>query len=230
MKRLTALFAAAAAAVSCAAAEVVVLDFNDLDGGDVVRAQYDGVRIFGRRVLPDGTILRNVNRAMIFDTGELTGQDADLFGPFTSEDGQSTYDAGNILIVSEDGDGSDPDDSASGGRLVFRFDEAVTFLGFNAFDINAAESIELRLFGIDGALITSITNGGRTVGDNGYISFMDLEVAGVARAVFRLSGSGGIGDITFDTTPVPVPGAALLFAPAIAGFGLARRRRAAQSA
>ena len=227
MKRLTAAIAAAAAAFSAASAEIVVLDFDDLDGGDVVRTQYDGVRIFGRRVMRDGTTLRGVNRAMVFDSHVLTGEDDDLVGPFRSEDGQTTYDPGNVLIVSEDGDGSDPDDSASGGRLVFRFDAPVTFLGFNAFDINATEAITLRLYGLDGALLARVTNGNRTVGDNAYLSFMNLNVPGVARAVFAMSGSGAIDDITFDTAPVPVPGAMLLFAPAVVGLRLARRRRAA---
>ena len=225
MKRLATALAAAAAALSAASAEVVVLNFDDMDGGDIVTNQYEGVRIFGRRVMRDGTILRNVDRAMVFDTGRLTGEDDDLVGPSASEDGRTSYDPGNVLIVSEDGDAGDPDDSASGGRLVFRFDEAVTFLGFNAFDINATESITLQLYGLDGALLATVTNGDRTVPDNAYLSFGGLDVAGVARAVFVLSGSGAIDDVMFDAAPVPVPAAAFLFAPALAGLGLARGRR-----
>ena len=227
MKLLAPLAACAAALFSTAAAEIVVLDFNDLDGGDVVRNQYRddfGVRIRGRRLV-GGDILRGADRAMIYDTGTLTGEDDDLVGPFTSEDGRTTYDPGNILIVSEDGFGEDPDDSASGGRIVLTFDDAVTFLGFNAFDINDDEGITLRLFGMDGALLAVVTNGMRTVPDNGYLAFEGLNVAGVTRAVFTLTGSGGIDDISFDTAPVPVPGALVLFGTAMAGGVLARRRR-----
>lgn len=218
---------ASLAAASTASAEVVVLDFDDLQGGEVVTTQYEadyGVRIRGRRTLPSGT-LRNVDRAMVFDTRQLTGQDDDLVGPFTGEDGTGSYAAGNILIVSEDGVNADPDDSWSGGRLVLTFERAVTFLGFNAFDINGAETISLRLFGEDGELMPAVTNGMRTVGDNGYLAFDGLDVAGVTRAVFVLSGSGGIGDIAFDTAPVPVPGALVLFGTALAGAAAARRKR-----
>ena len=225
MKTIITAAAATLALVGTAAAGTVVIDFEDRAGGDIVTNQYEGVRIQGRRVLPDGTILRGQDRAMIYDTRVLTGGDADLVGPFIGEDGVMLLDPDNILIVSEDGDAADPDDSGSGGRIVFDFDEAVTFQGFNAFDINDGEGLVVQVFGLGGELIARLTNGDRTSPDNGYMAFEDLMIEGASRIAFVFSSSGGIDDIAFDTAPVPVPAAALLFATGAGGL-FARRKRA----
>lgn len=226
IKTLTVTAAAVAALVGTAQAGTVVIDFEDRAGGDVVTGQYEGVTVRGRRVLRDGTILTGEDRAMIFDTSVLTGGDRDLVGPFIGQDGVMTLDPGNILIVSEDGDAGDPDDSGSGGRIVFDFDEAVTFQGFGAFDINDGEGLVVRVFGLGGELIARFTNEDRTSPDNGYMSFQDLAIEGVGRIAFRFSSSGGIDDLMFDTpNAVPVPAAALLFATGAGGL-FARRKLA----
>lgn len=226
IKTLTTAVAAIAALAGAAHAGTVVIDFEDRTSGDVVTDQYEGVTVRGRRVLRDGTVLSRVDRAMIFDTSVLTGQDGDLLAPFIGEDGVMTLDPGNILIVSEDGDAGDPDDSGSGGRIVFDFDEAVTFQGFNAFDINDGEGLVVRAFDLGGELIARFSNEDRTSPDNGYMTFQDLAIEGVGRLSFRFSSSGGIDDLMFDTPDaVPVPAAALLFATGAGGL-FARRKLA----
>ncbi len=60
---------------------------------------------------------------MLFDSADWTGGDSDL----------AATDMGNVLIVSEDGDATDPDDNARGGMLIFNFDrptrvESLVFL------------------------------------------------------------------------------------------------------
>ena len=220
MTRLLAAAASLAAFIGTASAGTVVLDFDTLSAGDVVTTQYAGVTITGNEA-------RRGHGAMVFDSRNATGGDRDLAGPFLSEDGQSTYAPGNILILSEDGDSTDPDDSARGGTITLDFAQAVTFGGFNAFDINGAESITLELYDATGILVASFDNGSRTVADNGFLSFQRLCVENVSRAVFILAGSGAIDDISFDAAPVPVPAAGLLFATGLAGAGFARRRRAA---
>ena len=73
--------------------------------------------------------------AMVFDSSSPTGNDVDLGTPNESFGGpgvgrkgvkgrlfENDQTKGNLLIVSEDGDGSDPDDDWNGGVLVFEFD------------------------------------------------------------------------------------------------------------
>lgn len=58
------------------------------------------------------------NQAMIFDSANPTGGDGDLAtGPGTN----IPESLGNLLIISEDMDASDPDDSRYGGTFVFDF-------------------------------------------------------------------------------------------------------------
>ena len=52
---------------------------------------------------------------MIFDSANPTGGDDDL--------GSDTL--GGVLIISEDGDSTDPDDNAAGGSICFDFDDVV---------------------------------------------------------------------------------------------------------
>jgi hypothetical protein len=60
------------------------------------------------------------NGAMIFDSGNPTGGDSDLGGDY-----------GMVMIISEDGDASDPDDNLWGGRITFDFDfEVPAFVNF----------------------------------------------------------------------------------------------------
>jgi len=122
--------------------EPVHIDFNDLQAGDVVDTQFVGVTISGQR---DGDAETSENDAMIFDSDSPTGGDRDL----------GYDDQGNILIVSEDNDSSDPDDEAHGGSLSFAFDEPSEVLSINVLDIEEDEGF-IDLFDVDGELIDSI--------------------------------------------------------------------------
>ena len=66
------------------------------------------------------------NRAMIFNSSAPTGGDNDL----------RTESQGQIVILSEDGDSRDPDDSAHGGSLRFHFSGAITVESFILVDID----------------------------------------------------------------------------------------------
>ena len=92
--------------VSFVAPSCVTEDFESLNVGDIVSNQLPGVTVFGASNSNSG------NMAMIFDSANPTGGDTDL----------ASATAGLILIISEDGDSSDPDDDASGGTFIFDFD------------------------------------------------------------------------------------------------------------
>jgi hypothetical protein len=221
-----AILAAAAVALSAgasASASVTTLSFDDgtVASGDIVGAQYAGVTIFGERGQGNGT---NGNAAMIFDSDVLTGGDTDLVGPFLDASGLNPRDDfGNILIITEDFDSSDPDDNGRGGTIELVFDAAQTFLGFDLLDIDGNEEFEAFFYDSADNLIDSLLRDGAP-GNNRYESIA-LNIIGVKRAVFSFASTGAIDN--FQYSAVPVPGAALLFVTGLLGTAVARRRRAA---
>ena len=144
-----------------------------------------------------------------------TGRDRDLFFP----------EFGNILIISEDNDFNDPDDSRDGGTIIASFDSLVTNITLTLLDIerprgrNAqGNSVSAFLDGTQVALFDNLSSGNN--------ESLRLSLGEVIADEIRisLSGSGAIGTIT--STPVPVPAALPLF---LSGLGLVafRRRKAA---
>ena len=131
------------------------IDFDTiggLNGGDRIGTyKKDGV------ALPSGlqpwsafgvtveTLLRSqlnfhYHGAMIFQSSDAdgnptwTGQDEDLKTPgYHSTNDEARH---NILIVSEDGDATDPDDDAQGGVIVFQFDTEREIHSVDLIDID----------------------------------------------------------------------------------------------
>ncbi|MEO1616479.1 MAG: SdrD B-like domain-containing protein [Planctomycetota bacterium] len=151
------------------------VDFEGSAAGEVVSTQIPGVVISGKSNRDPNA----GNRAMIFDSSNPSGGDVDLGtpnvafgGPGMGSGGDSNNVAlGNILIISEDGDSSDPDDDAQGGVFTFSFDEPVTVDYLELLDIDSNES--------GGSVVTLTTEAGQqtiaipTAGNN---SFQRLEV------------------------------------------------------
>ena len=151
------------------------LDFEgkDLMAGDIITDQFEGVTIstaseFG---------------AMLFDTEKPTGSDFDL----------KTNDQGHVLIVSEDGDASDPDDAASGGTLSFEFDELVGVSGLGLLDIEKKGN-SITFYDEDSSIIETVKI--PSLG-NGSFQQLDFDVMGVASMDISLVGSGAITGIDF---------------------------------
>ena len=139
--------------------ETIVFDFetdasgSQLQAGDIIDDDYAGLGL---------TISANQRRsktdlAMIFDSNNPTGGDDDL--DYSGSDDNR----GNILIISEDGDQSDPDDSAKGGRITFNFDEPVDLKSVIALD--AERGGVFKAFDDEGNLIGKVRFKG--TGDNG---------------------------------------------------------------
>ena len=159
--------------------EPTVVDFEGtgLVAGTVVTEQFEGVTIttdteFG---------------AMLFDTGKPTGGDSDL-----ASDG-----LGNVLIISEDGDSTDPDDNAAGGTLSFEFDDLVGSLRVGLLDIDEDGSSITLLDEFDTVIETfEIPH----LGNNSIQTLSLGDIGEVARIDVFLSGSGAITDIAFIPT------------------------------
>ena len=184
------------------------IDFDsDAAGNGLTRGQRitDQWAAWGVHITTDDPIN---NPAMIFDSAQPTGGDGDLGTPNQSFDGPGIGSGGNsnsqfansiaqsnVLIISEDNDASDPDDNASGGTLIFTFDNAVMLDEIRLLDIDQGESLFVRLYDAAGAEISSTSSAGSS-GGNGF-HVVDLSATGVARMEVELTGSGAITDVIF---------------------------------
>ncbi|MDT0683954.1 Hint domain-containing protein [Roseicyclus sp. F158] len=160
--------------------------FESLHKGDLVSNQYEeyGVRISSAD--PN-------HPPMIFDTAHPTGGDYDL----------GTHYQGKALILSEDGDSSDPDDNAGGGTIALDFASPSEVNSFRVIDTEEGGTV--KFFAADGSLIRSaeLPHTG-----NGGICEVNFGVEDVSRMEITLNGSGAIddvcytiGDTEFDDTP-----------------------------
>ncbi|MEM7507266.1 MAG: SdrD B-like domain-containing protein [Pseudomonadota bacterium] len=165
----------------CDDPDAVLIDFNDLNAGDTVDNQFPGVTITAQRRDDDPD---SENDAMVFDSANPTGGDTDL----------ATANQGNVLIVSEDNDASDPDDNI-GGSVEFVFDNAVDLRDIKVIDTEEGGTIEL--FDRDGNLIDTVAI--PQIGD-GEIDQVLIDTTGVVRMVVTLNGSGAIDDICYIPT------------------------------
>ncbi len=159
-------------------------DGNALAKGTVIDGEFAGFGISVTTNDPDD------NPAMIFDTAMPTGGDDDLqtpgYGP-----GNNTA-LGNVLIISEDGDSSDPDDNNNGGTLTFTFAEDTEIASVGLLDIDQNETATATVFDGDGDEITSVMVDG--VGDNG-VQRIALDAMGVRRLEIELSSTGAVTDL-----------------------------------
>ena len=164
-----------------------------------------------------------VNAAMIFDSNNPTGGDVDLGSPNETcnnpgpgigaggEKGQSfencPLDAGqplldNVLIISEDLDPSDPDDSARRGTQITvdfsQLEGVVTLFSISLLDLEQ-RTASVQIFDESDNLLFQLTPVPPT-GDNGLatIEFNGPGgVSGVARMAVLLDGSGSMDTVVF---------------------------------
>ena len=151
------------------------LDFegDDLESGTVITDQFDGITIatdteFG---------------AMLFDTDNPTGGDADL----------ASDDLDNVLIISEDGDSSDADDNGDGGVISVAWDSLVGVFSVGLLDIDEPGST-LNFYGDDDSLLETIEI--PAMENNGFQT-LTLGIDNVARMELDLVGSGALTDIEY---------------------------------
>jgi hypothetical protein len=128
------------------------------------------------------------DKAMIFDSAFPTGMDSDLKTPGTGVD--NTVPKGNILIVSEDGNSSEPDDCAQSGVLKFKFtpDAFVSSIGL----LDHEEGARILVFNSSG---DSYAINVPATSNNGYASIPINDV--VTRINVKLRGSGAVTELEY---------------------------------
>ena len=159
-----------------------VIDFetdgfgNLLAAGDIIDTEYQNLGL---------TISATQYGAMIFDSANPTGGDSDLSIPGLD----------NILIISEDGNSSEPDDNAHGGTITFTLDNPVNIRSIDLVDIEET----------GGTVVTTDINGEVTStpinnpGDNSFQTLM-INDSNVTEVEVNLAGSGAISGLEFDET------------------------------
>lgn len=162
---------------------------TNLDGGVIALSAFD--------------LTGTPKEAMVFDSSSPTGDDLDLGSPNESFGGpgvgrkgvkgrlfENNQAKGNLLIVSEDGDSSDPDDNADGGVLVFDFDPPRDIDSVGLLDNEGGTLFEVT--GIDGSSTFVWNENG---GDNSFEA-VALTKKQVTRLVIHFAESGAISDIS----------------------------------
>lgn len=158
----------------------VVIDFETLGDGTALSAgdngvlQFDGVSFEATK--KNATV---ADDAMIFDAANPTGGDTDLFQPAS----------GNVLIISEDHDASDPDDNWAGGTITARFDQPSTLVAIDMLDTEEPGGT-IDMFDADGALLATVNVPG--INDGGIQTVSLGNTQGVSTMVITLSGSGAV--------------------------------------
>ena len=157
------------------------INFNAFAAGTVIDDEYlasDGVTI---------SATGGASQAMIFDSSNPTGEDDDLASDTLN----------GLLIISEDGDSSDPDDNATGGSIFFDFEDLVRVksLTFKDIEETTGEGTRMIFYDGDGNVISNQFVD--PTGDGGERT-VQLFVPGTARLEVRFEGSGAIDNLVYD--------------------------------
>jgi hypothetical protein len=179
-----------------------VIDFEGLNEGDIVSSVSCDSGIVCDFLVPGSVSVLGINSrfpdanaAMIFDAtckGACSGEDKDLKKPSL----------GNVLIISEDLDDSDPDDEKRGGTFEFDFSKwrpgTVRVVNLDVLDIDEKEKgghIDLLSGGANGTLLETVPI--PITGNNGLVT-VTIEVSGADFMRLTVVGSGAIDNIRAD--------------------------------
>jgi len=180
----------------------IVIDFAGYAKGDSLSDLGQGVSVVAYKRQGSKTGPMVPATAMIFDSAHPTGGDPDLGTPNEDFGGPGVGNAGkrgkprensmaqgNVIIISEDDNASNPDDHMHGGTLLFSFATPV--------DLNEVGLLDNE----EGTIFTATLESGGTTqsilgegGDNSFepINFDGSALVGVVQLNITLGGSGAV--------------------------------------
>lgn len=185
-------------------AVTTLLDFSAFAAGDLVTDLGDGITVVAQKKTSK-TSSYVAAQAMIFDSANPTGADEDLGAPNKSFGGPGVGQAGkkgklfankvpqgNVLIVSEDENASNPDDNSFGGMLNFYFDPPRYINTIGLLDNDEGTIFTVMTSDGDSSVLFDYSGG-----DN---SFENVAVGkpSVKQVTVTFEGSGGISSIGFE--------------------------------
>ncbi|MEM7592222.1 MAG: vanadium-dependent haloperoxidase [Cyanobacteria bacterium P01_A01_bin.83] len=155
--------------------ETESLDFeeSDLAAGTIISDQFTGVTISSDGLSP-----------MIFDTANPTGGDIDL----------ASDSLGNVLILSEDGDSSNPDDNDIGGIFYFDWHDPINLESVSLIDVEEVGG-SITAYGEGNQVLGSFDTSNLT--DDGLTGSVNIGLEDVSRIELTLIGSGAITEISY---------------------------------
>jgi hypothetical protein len=213
--------------------DVVIIDFEEFVAGDIVSTTSPNGCDGSIGVMALNPNFPANNSAMAFDSANPSGGDDDLGTPnesfggpgISSEGPQPSNDTslGMVLIISEDLDSSDPDDSyVAGSNYSFDFssyaDGSVTLIGFDMLDLDAPGANDLpTVVSLYDAANVLLLEKEVPYGPDNAKQFVDLEsTTDVVRMVIGLNNSGAIDNIMFtcEDKEIELGGCETMFAKA----------------
>ncbi|MEQ9371089.1 PEP-CTERM sorting domain-containing protein [Coleofasciculus sp. F4-SAH-05] len=203
------------------AAGIKVIDFSEFEVGQNLTGETTKAATLS--VSGQGNTGGNPRELMIFDTfcdggpaSNCSGEDDDLF--FPSPD----FNFGNALIISEDNNSADPDDSRFGGTITFNFNRLVRLEQFGLLDIDESNNVTITTYA-DAAGTQQVQQFSvQGAGNNETQSVTGFNNTLVQRLDVFLPGSGAVDNIAYE--PVPEPLTILGSATALGIGGLLKRQ------
>lgn len=186
--------------------DVCTIDFDTVNGnmlsaGDIITNQYSGITF--QSLSPDHPL-------MIFDSSNPSGGDFDLGTPNEAFDGPGVGTGGaktnsielyNILILSEDGNSANPNDSTNGGIIQVTFDSPVQLHYIEVIDNEA--DIATIVGKLSGLTITDRILEDK--GDNGYQKIAYTDATIIDELTVSFTDSAGLASISTTCVPSPSP-------------------------
>lgn len=180
--------------INLPSSEEIILNFNEdasgnpLQAGDIITDQYSelGLTIIAAKERGNGNP-GYIGNPMIFDSENPIGGDFDL----------ETTNQGNVLIVSQDNDSSNPKDNNTQGIFRFDWDQPVSIEQIGLLDIDADESVRVITVDANNSRINEHNiKKGEGAGNN---QLQDLIIGdeGVYGMVVQLSRSGAITNVLY---------------------------------